>query len=246
MTDQYAYGIWPLVIIHSAIILVFAFSFSHPTTKRDWRCFGGFSAFIVALFTEMYGFPLTVYLLSGWLSSRFPGINLFSHESGHIWYTLLGYQGNPHFHPLHIASNILIGGGFLLLLYSWHVLYRAQVSGRLATAGPYRLIRHPQYAAFIVIMFGYLLQWPALSTAVIFPIMVWIYIRQARREDEQLMSGEIAVAAFSREYDAYYKLTPAFIPHAASLVPWSRGATSLRDAADSRREPVDSAPDVNN
>ncbi|HEX9596098.1 MAG TPA: hypothetical protein VF982_04405 [Anaerolineales bacterium] len=90
-----AYGLWPLVIINAAVFIIFAFSFTKPRTGRDWRSFGAFSAFLVALFTEMYGFPLTIYLLSGWLASRYPGIDLFSHNNGHLWETVLGWQGDP-------------------------------------------------------------------------------------------------------------------------------------------------------
>ena len=114
-TSLPAYGLWSLVIINAAVFIIFAFSFTHPRTGRDWRSFGAFSAFVVALFTEMYGFPLTIYLLSGWLASRYPGIDLFSHSSGHLWETLMGWRGDPHLNPLHLLSNLILAGGFVLL-----------------------------------------------------------------------------------------------------------------------------------
>src|SRR5262245_62959195 len=113
--DIPAYGLWSLVIIDSLVFILFAFSFFKPQTKRDWRTFGTFSAFIVALFVEMYGFPLTIYLLAPWLASRFPGVDPLSHDFGHLWYPLLGLTGNPHWNVLHIASNVVILLGFWLL-----------------------------------------------------------------------------------------------------------------------------------
>ena len=110
-----AYGLWIMAILNAAVFIMFAFSFTRPRTDRDWRSFGAFSAFIVALFAEMYGFPLTIYLLSGWLGSRYPALDPFSHDAGHLWSTLLGLQGNPHFGFLHLLSNLLIFGGFVLI-----------------------------------------------------------------------------------------------------------------------------------
>jgi protein-S-isoprenylcysteine O-methyltransferase Ste14 len=176
-TDVPAYGLWSLVIINAAVFIIFAFSFTHPRSGRDWRSFGAFSAFLLALFTEMYGFPLTIYLLSGWLGSRFPGIDLLSHNSGHLWTTLLGWKGDPHLSPLHLISSLLIGGGFLLLSAAWDVLYRAQRDHQLATTGPYAYLRHPQYAAFLLILLGFLFQWPTLLTLLMFPILVVMYVR---------------------------------------------------------------------
>lgn len=117
------------------LVPTWSFSFTRPRTKRDWRSFGAFSAFLVALFTEMYGFPFTIYLLSGWLGSRFPGLDLHSHDAG--------WEGDPHFNPLHLLSNLLIAGGFILISSAWSVLYRAQSHGELARTGPYAAIRHP-------------------------------------------------------------------------------------------------------
>lgn len=206
-----AYGLWSLVIVNSAVFILFAFSFTKPRTSRDWRSLGMFSAFIVALFTEMYGFPLTVYLLSGWLAEQYPGLDIFSHENGHLWHTLLGLEGNAHFDILHILSNILIVGGFWLLASAWKVLYIAQQQGSLARTGAYAHLRHPQYLGFMIIMLGFLLQWPTIPTLIMFPVMIYIYSRLARREED------MALAEFGEEYRNYQRSTPAFIPMAVTV-----------------------------
>src|SRR3990172_9211355 len=205
-TEVPAYGLWWLVVINVAVFIIFAFSFSRPKTARAWRSFGAFSAFLVALFTEMYGFPLTIYLLSGWLTTRYPGLDLLSHNTGHLWETLLGWKGDPHFNPIHLLSDVLIGGGFILMSAAWKVLYQAQRTRQTAVAGPYAYLRHPQYAGFIAIMLGFLIQWPTLITLIMFPILVTMYLRLARREERE------ALAEFGEEYAAYEAKTPAFLP----------------------------------
>lgn len=202
-----AYGLWLLVAINSAIFILFAFSFAKPQSPRDWRSFGAFSAFIVALFTEMYGFPLTIYLLSGWIQTRYPGLDLLTHDAGHLWSTLLGLEGDPHFGILHIMSNLLIAGGFILLSMAWRVLYAAQRQHGLATSGPYAYVRHPQYAGFLIIMFGFLLQWPTILTVAMFPLLVVMYGRLARVEEDE------ARRAFGNQYARYAAITPGWIPH---------------------------------
>lgn len=209
-TEAPAYGLWPLVIINVAIFVIFALSFYKPRTARDWRSFGAFSAFLVALFTEMYGFPLTIYLLSGWLVSRYPGVDLLSHSTGHLWETLLGWTGDPHFTLLHWLSEGSIVAGFILIGSAWKALYQAQVHHMVASRGPYAHVRHPQYDGFILIMMGFLLQWPTLITLMMFPLLVFMYVRLSRREE-----GE-SLAEFGQTYSKYAAETPAFLPR---LVP---------------------------
>jgi protein-S-isoprenylcysteine O-methyltransferase Ste14 len=200
------YGLWTLVVINSLVFIIFAFSFTRPKTARDWRSFGAFSAFLVALFTEMYGFPLTIYLLSGWLQTRFPEIDFFSHDAGHLLEVMFGSKVNPHFGPFHIASSMFIIGGFWLLASAWGVLYRAQRERRLATGGIYGRMRHPQYVAFVLIMFGFLLQWPTILTVAMFPVLVAMYGYLATREEADMR------AQFGKEYETYVARTPRFIP----------------------------------
>ena len=204
--DTSAYGLWTVAVLNAAIFIMFAFSFTRPNTDRDWRSFGAFSAFIVALFAEMYGFPLTIYLLSGWLGSRYPALDPFSHDAGHLWSTLLGFEGNPHWSVLHLVSNVLIFGGFVLISLAWERLHRAQRTGTLATTGPYARIRHPQYLGFIAILLGFLLQWPTLLTLLMFPVLVVMYVRLARREERD------AAATFGAAWQVYADLTPAWVP----------------------------------
>ena len=200
------YGLWSLVIVNSVVFIFFAYSFFKPQTPRDWRSFSAFSAFLVALFAEMYGFPLTIYFLSGWLQSRYPSVDWFSHDAGHLLEMMFGWKTNPHFGPFHILSFVFIGGGFVLISAAWKVLYDAQQSRSLAVTGPYSYVRHPQYVGFIMVMFGFLVQWPTILTLAMFPVLTVMYVRLARTEEQD------AKAAFGDTYDRYAADVPGFIP----------------------------------
>ena len=154
----------------------------------------------------MYGFPLTIYLLSGWITRPYPGLDPFSHDAGHLWSTLFGLHGDPHWSVLHLLSIAAIFGGFILLSAAWKVLYDAQSRRTLATTGVYEYVRHPQYVGFIVIMLGFLLQWPTLLTLLMFPVLVVMYVRLARIEERE------ALREFGDQYRAYMQRVPAFLP----------------------------------
>lgn len=212
-----AYGLWSLVVLNSLVFIIFAFSFAKPQNARDWRSFSAFSAFLVALFAEMYGYPLTIYLLSGWLTSRFPGVDLLSHDAGHLLEVMFGWQANPHAGPFHILSLIFIGAGFWLLSVAWKVLYDAQRAQRLAVAGPYARIRHPQYVGFVLIMFGFLLQWPTLVTLAMFPVLVFMYGRLGVNEEGEML------AQFGDGYRRYADAVPRYIPKLGGRFESGRG-----------------------
>lgn len=209
-TSSPAYGLWGLVILNSAVFIFFALSFFKPRTGRDWRSFGAFSAFLVALFAEMYGFPLTIYVLSGWLQSWFPSVDWLSHDAGHLLEMMFGWRANPHMGPFHLLSFVLIGGGFVIIAAAWRVLYAAQQSGQLATEGPYSYVRHPQYVGFVLVLTGFLLQWPTLLTLAMYPFLVAMYVRLSLSEEREVR------AEFGPAYDAYAKHVPRFLPR------WSR------------------------
>lgn len=219
MSGVPAYGLWALVVINSAVFIIFAFSFTKPRTRRDWRSFGAFSAFVVALFAAMYGFPLTIYLLSGWFGNLFPNLDPLSHDAGHLWYSLFGLKGNAHVNPIHFLSSLLLVAGFWILSSAWRVLYAAQREGRLATTGPYGRIKHPQYVGFILIMLGFLVQWPTLPTLVMFPVLITMYVKLARREELD------AHEDFGEAWEAYAERTPGFLPRRRQADLWSTGSS---------------------
>lgn len=217
--NDFGYGLWALVAINSAVFILFALSFFHPRGGRDWRALGGFSAFIVALFAEMYGYPLTIYLAGSVLGDELG----LGHDQGHLWAGLVGWKGDPHVSPFHVASWIFIGGGLWLIAAAWSRLHAAAQAGRLATEGAYQRVRHPQYAGFIAIMGGFLLQWPTLPTLVMFPILVAVYRRLAIREERDV------AAAFGAEWGAYAARTPRFVPRVSRndrVVPTDRSSGS--------------------
>jgi protein-S-isoprenylcysteine O-methyltransferase Ste14 len=70
---------------------------------------------------------------------------------------------------------------------------------------------------FVLIMAGFLVQWPTLLTLAMFPVLVWMYARLARAEEADSRSR------FGDAWDRYAADVPAFIPHRwSSLVSANR------------------------
>ena len=203
----FGYGLWSLVAVNAALFIFFVLSFLAPVKRREWRSFGVFSAFVIALFTEMYGFPLTIYLLTAVLGSRYPALNPFSHASGHLWITFLG--GGAWMSVLiHLVSNGLMLGGLLLMGAGWRQIHRA--TGALVTDGVYAWVRHPQYAGLFLITVGMLIQWPTIVTGATWPVLLAVYSRLARREERE------AEARYGEAYRAYRARVPMLVPRLRS------------------------------
>lgn len=203
--NSYAYGMWPVVVFNIVLVLWFAASFVHPKNRVEWRSMGLFIGFIVALFTEMYGLPLTIYFLTQWLGNAYPVLNPFSHAHGHLWLVWLGLaDSSAAMTLLHLVSNGIIFFGFYLLYKGWTLIYRGQ--GTLVTEGVYARVRHPQYDGLFLITVGFLIQWPTLVTLVMWPVLIFAYYRLALREEQAVTKQ------FPEAYAAYKARVPAFIP----------------------------------
>lgn len=200
---SYAYGFWFLVVVNVALFAFFILSFLTPLKKREWRSMGATLAFFAALFTEMYGFPLTIYILTGILGSKYPALNPFTHASGHLWLVLFG-GGPAMMTVIHLISNGLAFIGFAIMWKGWSLIHGAK--GELVTGGPYAYVRHPQYSGLFLVMIGMLIQWPTIITASMFPVLVFVYYRLSKREESDM------VLLFGEEYRIYMGKTPMFMP----------------------------------
>ena len=204
---QYGYGFWSLVVVNAGIFVLFTLSFLTPVKQREWRSFGVFTAFVVALFTEMYGIPLTIYVLTAVLGSRYPALNPFSHASGHLWITLFG-GGAWMSGVIHLVSNALMGAGLVLMWAGWRKIHQGR--GELVTDGVYAWVRHPQYAGLFLITVGMLIQWPTIVTVATWPVLLVVYYRLARREERE------AGARYGEAYRVYRARVPMFVPRLGS------------------------------
>ena len=203
MTGEYAYGLWVIAAFNVGRVLFFFLSFLPPKGFAEWRNLGVVTAFLVALFSEMYGFPLTIYLLTGWLGDAYPVLQPFNHKFGHLWVVVFGGSD--------LAWVLVMGGslalmlaGYILLSRGWRQVHGAQ--GRTVTDGLYAFVRHPQYTGLFLLIAGFLVQWPTLITVLMAPVLIYAYQRLARQEEGAMCER------FGDVYTRYAERMPRFFP----------------------------------
>ena len=199
------YGNWRNVFIVSGVFLTFVLGLAWPRGGAEWRNAGMYSAFLISLFAEMFGIPLTIYAVAPLLHMR--ALDFGMNES-HLWAYLLD---RAHLVPLAqgvylvmTVSMALVAMGLALVTVGWAQVYGAR--HELVTSGIYRFIRHPQYLGLMLVVVAFNIQWPTILTLLMAPVLIVMYARQARREDKELEGR------FGEAFVRYASRVPAFIP----------------------------------
>ncbi|GMR21119.1 MAG: isoprenylcysteine carboxylmethyltransferase family protein [Gammaproteobacteria bacterium] len=203
MTQEYAYGMWVIAAFNLGLFLFFFVSFLPPKGYAEWRNLGVVTAFLVALFSEMYGFPLTIYLLTGWLGDAYPVLQPFNHKFGHLWVVVFGGSTLAWALVMGVSLALMLAG-YVLLSRGWRQVHGTH--GRMVTDGLYAFVRHPQYTGLFLVITGFLVQWPTLLTVLMAPILLYAYVRLARSEERHMLQQ------FGEQYADYMRRVPAFLP----------------------------------
>jgi protein-S-isoprenylcysteine O-methyltransferase Ste14 len=193
-------GIWILALIMIVVASWYLYKYMAPSSWHDWAGAGVVQAFIIALYAEMYGFPLSIYLLA-----RFGGLDKTG-LNANLWSSLLD-MGETGMMISMVLGYILLFLGIGLFFQGWRQVYKARQENKLVTDGLYALTRHPQYTGLFIALFGQgVVHWPTLFSVVLFPIIVFIYYRLSLREEKKV------IAEFGNEYVACKARVPMFIP----------------------------------
>lgn len=191
--NWWAVGLW---VVFFGLFLAFT-----PFYKKSQRKPASvYLAFIVALALEMFGIPLTMYVLTAALGRQMP--------EGVLWgHTLSTWIGDGGMLPAYACYLI----GATLVIWGWKDIYKYywskdRAEARLVQQGIYRFIRHPQYTGFLLLTLGMLFEWATLPLLIMWPILVALYYRLAKREEADMEEQ------FGAEYRAYRARTGMFLP----------------------------------
>ena len=198
---------WWLVAIYIALLSIFLFGILRPRRQSEWRSAGAAQAWIIALYAEMYGTPLTAYLVMGWLGRSRQDAEV--HFNGHLWPIIFGADESKIIFAQFVCT--IVGQAFIVVgaamaIFGWRQLHTAVRNDSLATKGLYRFVRHPQYTGFFLFLTGSMINWPTLVTMLTLPILWYVYLRLARMEEAD------ALSKFGERYREYAESTGRFIP----------------------------------
>ncbi len=222
MNQDFAYGMWVIVIINVGLFVFFILSFMKPKASAEWRNMGVVAAFFVALFTEMYGFPLTIYLLTGWLGEAYPVLQPFNHKYGHLWVVAFG-GSTLAWVLIMTVSLLLLIAGYMLMSRGWRQIHAAHE--QLVTDGLYAYARHPQYTGLFLVIAGFLIQWPTFLTVIMAPVLYFAYYRLSLHEEQVVQKH------FGNIYKDYVVSKPMFFPEIdkwSDFLKSSRGRENLK------------------
>jgi protein-S-isoprenylcysteine O-methyltransferase Ste14 len=203
--NWFGFALWTIIFI---LFLAFL-----PFYKKSQRKPASvYAAFVLALALEMFGVPLSMYVITWILGKSLPDGILW----GHTLVQVIGLNGM-------VPAVVLYLLGGLLIILGWHRIYRQywskdQGQGQLVTTGIYRFIRHPQYTGFLMITLGMLCEWATLPMLIMYPILVGLYIRLAKREEADMR------LEFGPAYDEYRLQTGMFLPR---LLPARKAAAAV-------------------
>ena len=193
--DQW-YGNWPAVLTTSTFFLLFLFFLTRPRRPKEWKSAGFSAAFFISLFTEMFGIPLTIYLVAPLL-----GVDpkLFGMYESHLWAYLLSWTGiislEASVFIVMLSSTTLIVLGFILLTMGWKKVYHG--GSALVTDGLYARLRHPQYLGLILIVVAFLIMWPTILTILLAPFLIVRYILWRGKKTKSLRRNSVTISNFT-------------------------------------------------
>jgi len=210
-------GAWVLAAIIIVAVSWLYYRFFAPKAWREWAASGLVQAFIISLYAEMYGFPLTIYLLV-----RFSGFDRDDLNAS-LWSTLLGLDGTGMVIAMMLGYAIaFIGIG--ILIQGWREVHRARRQGGLATDGLYAFVRHPQYTGLLLALFGEgVVHWPTILSLGLFPAIALAYGLLARTEEKRMIEH------FGDAYRAYRAQVPMFIPRWGQWRAFAHAPTRMTD-----------------
>lgn len=188
-------GVLLFALVYGLVLLFIPFYKKMGTKPK-----GTYLAFVIAFAIEMHGIPFSMYLISWIVGTNLPEGVLW----GHTLFNTVGYLGMY----INVACTVV---GLTLIINGWYNIYKKYWSkekgkGMLVKSGIYRYIRHPQYTGLLLMSLGMLIEWATLPMLLLYPVMVFMYVRLAKREENDM------IKEFNDDYKAYMKETKRFIP----------------------------------